>query len=91
MLVAVGSAAADGWEDGDLVAIVELGEVTRDGFVAVHPDARGVEDARELGAVRRAQVVEERAEGHGRAFVVTATGGLARLREQPDADAQRRS
>ena len=74
---------------------MELGEVTGEGLVAVHPDARGVEHTGEVGTVRRAQVVEERAEGPsergGVAFVVTATGGLARLREQPDADAQRRS
>ena len=82
-------AAADGWEDGDLVAVVELGEVAGDGFVAVDPDARGVEHGGEVGTVRRAQVVEERAEGRGRALVVTATGGLARLREEPDADGQR--
>jgi hypothetical protein len=71
---------------------VELGEVAGDGFVAVHPDARGVEHAGEVGTVRRAQVVEQRAERPPErgcvAFVVTATGGLARLREQPDADAQ---
>ncbi len=82
-------AAADGWEDGDLVAVVELGEVAGDGFVAVHPDARGVEHVGEVGAVRRAQVVEQRAERRGRALVVTAAGGLARLREEPDADGQR--
>jgi hypothetical protein len=74
---------------------VELGEVTGDGFVAVHPDACGVEHAGEVGTVRRAQVVEQRAERPSErgdvAFVVTATGGLARLREQPDADAQRPS
>jgi hypothetical protein len=68
------SAAADGWEDGDLVAVVELGEVAGKGFVAVDPDARGVEHGGEVGTVRRAQVVEERAEGRGRALVVTATG-----------------
>ncbi len=74
---------------------MELGEVAGDGFVAVHPDARGVEHAGEVGPVRRAQVVEQRAESPSErgcvAFVVTATGGLARLREQPDADAQRPS
>jgi hypothetical protein len=72
---------------------VELGEVAVEGFVAVHPDARGVEHAGEVGTVRRAQIVEQRAQGPSErgcvAFVVTATGGLARLREQPDADAQR--
>ncbi len=45
------------------------------------------------GPYDAAQVVEQRAEGPSErgcvAFVVTATGGLARLREQPDADAQR--
>jgi len=82
-------AAADGGEDGDLVAVVERGEVAGEGFVTVHPDARGGQHVREVGAVGRAQVVEQRAERAGRALVVSSTGGLARLREQPDADAQR--
>ncbi len=86
------SAAADRWEDGDLVAVAELGEVAGERLVAVHPDARGVQDGGELRAVRRAQVVEqgtERRRGAFVAFVVTASRGFARLREQQDADAQR--
>ena len=71
---------------------MELGEVTGERFVAVDPHACGVEDAGEVGTVRRAQVVEqgtERQAGRrGPALVVTATGGLARLREEADADAQ---
>jgi hypothetical protein len=81
-------ATADGREHGDLVTVVEDGGVAGEGFVAVDPDARGVEHSRELGAVRRAQVVEQRAEIGGGALVVTASRRFARLREQPDADAQ---
>ena len=86
-----GLSAADGREDRDLVAVVEVGEVAGDGFVAVHPDTRAVEDGGELRAVRRAQVLEQRAERRGLALVGAAARGLARLREQPDADGQRAS
>src|SRR5881409_539396 len=82
------SAAADGGEDGDLVAVVKDGGVAGERFVAVDPHARGVEHGRELGPVRRAQVVEQRAEIGGGALVVAASRRFARLREQPDADAQ---
>ena len=86
-------AAADGWEDGDLVAVAQLGEVAGERLVTVDPDARGVEHGGEVGTVGRAQVVEQRAQQQGRrrggAFVVTPIGGLARLREEPDADGQR--
>jgi hypothetical protein len=68
---------------------VELGEIAGEGFVTVDPDARGVEHGGEVGTVRRAQVVEQRAEGASGAFVVAPIGGLARLREEPDADGQR--
>src|SRR5438128_1788101 len=81
--------AADRGEDSDLVAVVEDGGVARERFVAVDPHARGVEHAGELGAVRRAQVVEQRAEIGGGAFVVAASRRFARLREQANADAQR--
>jgi len=54
-----GSAAADGWEDGDLVAVVELGEIAGERLLAVHPHARGAEHVCEVGTVRRAQVVEQ--------------------------------
>jgi hypothetical protein len=48
----VGShAAADGRKDGDLVAVMELGEVAGDGVVAVDPHAGILEHGRELGAV----------------------------------------
>jgi hypothetical protein len=83
------TASADGGEDGDLVAVVQLGEIAGEGFVAVDPDARVVEHGGEVGAVRRAEVVEQCAERRRRALVVTATRRLARLREQPDADGQR--
>ena len=48
------AAAADGWEDGDFVVVVQLGGVAVEGLVAVDPDARGVEHGGELLAVRRA-------------------------------------
>jgi hypothetical protein len=81
--------AAYGREDGELVAVVKDGGVAGEGIVAVDPHARGVEHAGELGTVRRAQVVEQRAEVGGGALVVTASRRFARLREQTDADAQR--
>ena len=83
------SAAADGGQHGDLVAVVELGEVAGEGLVTVDPDARVVEHLCELGAVRRSQVGEQCAEGRRGALVVTTPSRLARLREQPDLDAQR--
>jgi hypothetical protein len=68
---------------------VEDGGVAGEGFVAVDPDARVVEDGRELRAVGRTEVVEQRAERGGVALVVPATRGFARLREEPDVNAQR--
>jgi hypothetical protein len=88
-----GSAAADGREHRDLVAVVEDGGVAGDGLVAVDPDACGVEHRGELGAVARAGMGEEVAEQ--RVAVVELVGGgagrLARLREQPQPDGQLRS
>ena len=84
-----GSSPAHGGEHRDLVAVVEDGGVAGERFVAVDPHARGVEDTGELGAVGRAQVVEQRAEVGGSALVVASSCGFTRLREQPDVDAQR--
>ena len=82
-------AAADGWEDGDFVVVVQLGGVAVVGLVAVDPDTRAFEHGDELLAVARRRVLEQFAEGGGFVAVVGAPGGFARLGEQAEPDAQR--
>ena len=81
--------AADGGEDGDLVAGAQSGGVAVGGFVAVDPDAGVVEHNGELGSVVGAEVGEQLAERDGVAFVVGTPRRFPGLCEQPDPDAQR--
>ena len=83
------SAAADGGEDGDFVVVVQRGDVTVEGFVAVDPDAGVVEDGGELGAVPGTRGVEQLAEGGGVELVAGAARGFPGLSEQPQPDVQR--
>ena len=82
------SAAADGWEDGDLVTVAEKGGVAVERFVAVDPDPCSGEDGGELRPVAGAQVVEQLPERGGGTLVVRAAGSLPGLGEQPDPYAQ---
>ena len=83
--------AADRREHGDFVVVVQDGGVAVVGLVAVDPDTRAVEHGDELLAVSRPRAVEQFPEGRGVVAVVGAAGRLARLREQPEPDAQLRS
>ena len=81
--------AADGWEHGDFVVVVQLGGIAVVGLVAVDPDTRAFEHGDELLAVARGRVLEQFAEGGGVVAVVGTPGRFARLREQAEPDAQR--
>jgi hypothetical protein len=89
MLSGIRLAARHGGEDGDLVVVVQRGDVTVEGFVAVDPDAGVVEDGGERSAVPGAGGVEQLAERGGVELVAGAARGFPGLCEEPQPDAQR--
>ena len=64
-----GSAAADGWEHGDLVTVGQRSARSFERLVAVHPHPRALEHGREGGPVGGPGGVEHRADGRRRARI----------------------
>ena len=85
------SSAAHRGQHRDLVAVAQHGRVAVGRFVAVYPHARGVEHTRELRAVAILRGREQFVQCRDVVLVTRAPGRVARLREQSEPNAQRRS